>query len=89
MDKEREIIERRPRLVLQRGELRGKEYLIEPGNNLVGRWAPDEGAFPEIDLEEADLEAKISRKHAIIECSESEVTIEDAGSLNGTFINHR
>jgi pSer/pThr/pTyr-binding forkhead associated (FHA) protein len=33
-----------------------------------------------------DPEARISRKHALIRISE-QITIEDIGSLNGTFVN--
>jgi pSer/pThr/pTyr-binding forkhead associated (FHA) protein len=75
------------RLVVWRGGIRGREYQVQEGNNLVGRWDPDCGAFPEIDLEADDEEAKVSRKHAGIERRGQKVTVEDLGSLNGTFIN--
>ena len=75
------------KLVLLRGSQKDKEFPIEVGNNLIGRWDPDAGAFPEIDLEEADEEAKVSRKHAVIERQGSRVTIEDLGSTNGTYVN--
>lgn len=64
-----------------------RSFYIAEGNNLVGRWDPEDGAFPEIDLEQVDPEAKISRKHCIIERRGNDVTIEDVGSLNGTFVN--
>ena len=41
----------------------------------------------EIDLEAEDVEAKVSRKHAVITRSGTSVTLEDVGSLNGTFVN--
>lgn len=75
------------RLVIVRGEGQGKTFPLEQGSNLIGRWDPDSGAFPEIDLEKEDVEAKISRKHAVIECKGTQVTVEDVGSRNGTFIN--
>jgi pSer/pThr/pTyr-binding forkhead associated (FHA) protein len=75
------------RLIVSRGELKGKVFLIEPGQNLIGRWDPDAGAFPEIDLTNEDVDAKVSRKHALIVCENARVTIEDCGSLNGTFVN--
>ena len=75
------------RLVVARGTHKGKVFPIELGSNLVGRWDPDTGAFPEIDLEEVDEEAKISRKHAVIENKEGALTLEDLASLNGTFLN--
>ncbi|MCB0355157.1 MAG: FHA domain-containing protein [Bdellovibrionales bacterium] len=75
------------RLVIVKGLNRGKEYSLEEGSNLLGRWDPDTGAFPEIDLEPEDDEAKVSRKHAIIRLKDGRLSIEDCGSLNGTFIN--
>ena len=55
-------------------------------SNLVGRWDPDLGSFPEVDMEHDDPEARISRKHALIRVSNT-ITVEDIGSLNGTFVN--
>jgi pSer/pThr/pTyr-binding forkhead associated (FHA) protein len=37
-------------------------------------------------MEHDDPEARISRKHALIRVSDK-ITIEDIGSLNGTFVN--
>ena len=62
---------------------------MEGGNNLVGRWDPETGAFPEVDLEADDPEAKISRKHALIRLDGAKITIEDIGSLNGTYVNRQ
>lgn len=74
-------------LVIIRGEGQGKSFVVEEGSNLIGRWDPDAGAFPEIDLEKEDIEAKVSRKHAVVERKGDAVTVEDVGSRNGTFIN--
>jgi hypothetical protein len=74
------------KLTIIRGGTLGKDFLLQPGDNLVGRWDPDSGAFPEIDLEIDDPEARISRKHALIRVGE-QITLEDIGSLNGTFVN--
>jgi len=65
----------------------GKVFELEPGSNLIGRWDPDAASFPEVDLEEDDVEAKISRKHAVVYLDDDRVEVEDVGSLNGTFIN--
>lgn len=73
-------------LVVVRGGRKGKTFSIEEGSNLVGRWDPDSGSFPEIDLDEDDEEAKVSRKHAIIERAGATLTVEDIGSKNGTWI---
>ena len=75
------------RLVLLNGPSQGKEFALAPGSNLIGRWDSDDGSFPEVDLEQEDVDAKISRKHAVVHVRESGITIEDAGSLNGTFLN--
>jgi pSer/pThr/pTyr-binding forkhead associated (FHA) protein len=75
------------KLVVSRGETTGATFPIVEGSNLIGRWDPDSGAFPEIDLEAHDPEAKISRRHAIIELIDKKLEVQDIGSLNGTFIN--
>lgn len=75
------------RLRVLRGGSKGRIFFIEEGTNLIGRWDPESGAFPEVDLEAEDVEAKISRKHALIERNGALVTIQDIGSLNGTFVN--
>lgn len=74
------------KLVVVRGGREGKEFNIEEGSNLIGRWDPDSGSFPEIDLEEDDAEAKVSRKHALLERRGEAMTLEDIGSKNGTWI---
>ncbi len=73
-------------LTITRGGTVGKVFELQAGDNLVGRWDPDSGSFPEVDMENDDPEARISRKHALIKF-EAELTIEDIGSLNGTFVN--
>lgn len=75
------------RLVILHGGSAGKIFELEEGSNLIGRWDPETGAFPEVDLEEEDVEAKISRKHAIIEVSGGKAVVGDAGSRNGTYLN--
>lgn len=75
------------KLAITRGSFVGKEFILEEGENLVGRWDPDAGSFPEIDLEKEDVDAKVSRKHALILYSNGALSIEDIGSMNGTFLN--
>ncbi len=74
------------KLTITRGGTVGKEFVLQTGDNLVGRWDPDSGAFPEVDLELDDPEARISRKHALLRVAER-LSLEDIGSLNGTFVN--
>lgn len=76
------------KLVITRGGNVGKEFMLEQvGETHIGRWDPDGGAFPEIDLTQDDPEAKISRKHARIFATGGQYMLEDVGSLNGTYIN--
>jgi FHA domain len=77
------------KLSIIRGGRRGQEFQLESGNNLVGRWDPETGAFPEVDLDADDPEAKVSRKHALIRIDGGKITIEDIGSLNGTYVNRQ
>jgi hypothetical protein len=77
------------KLAIIRGGRRGQEFELEAGNNLVGRWDPETGAFPEVDLDADDPEAKVSRKHALIRIDGAKITIEDIGSLNGTYVNRQ
>ena len=75
------------KLVILRGGTQGKEFVLDSESTSVGRWDPDGGAFPEIDLTNDDIEAKISRKHARILYQDGAFLLEDMGSLNGTYIN--
>ena len=76
------------RLVIKRGGRVNHVFQLERrGETHVGRWDPDGGAFPEIDLTEDDPEAKISRKHARFFVEDAAYFLEDLGSLNGTFVN--
>jgi hypothetical protein len=70
-----------------RGGRKGQEFPLEDGNNLIGRWDPETGSFPEVDLDADDPEAKISRKHALCRIEDGKITVEDIGSLNGTYVN--
>ncbi len=77
------------KMTIVRGGRQGHEFPLEPGNNLIGRWDPETGAFPEVDMEADDPEAKISRKHALIRIENGKITVEDIGSLNGTYVNRQ
>ncbi len=74
------------KLVLTLGEGESKTFDVQEGSNLIGRWDPDASSFPEIDLEDLDIDAKVSRKHAVISKTGEKLILEDAGSLNGTYI---
>jgi hypothetical protein len=74
-------------LVIERGTSAGKKFPISSQEANIGRWDADSGIFPDIDLDEDDPEAKISRRHARIIKHNGQFLIEDLGSTNGTFIN--
>lgn len=75
------------KLVLERGGRIGKEFPIGGTETNIGRWDADSGIFPDVDLDQDDPEAKVSRRHARIVVHNSQYFIEDLGSTNGTFVN--
>lgn len=75
------------KLVIERGGRIGKEFPITGIETNIGRWDADSGIFPDVDLDEDDPEAKISRRHARIINHNGQYFIEDLGSTNGTFVN--
>ena len=75
------------KLVVTRGGRVGREFPLEGAEINAGRWDPDGGAFPEVDLSNDDHEAKVSRRHARFVCEDGQFYVEDVGSLNGTFLN--
>lgn len=77
----------RAKLVIQRGGKVGKEFVLSADESLIGRWDADGGIFPDVDLDQDDPEAKVSRRHARIQFQNNQFLIEDLGSTNGTFIN--
>jgi pSer/pThr/pTyr-binding forkhead associated (FHA) protein len=75
------------RLIIERGGRVGREFAVTNSETNIGRWDADSGIFPDIDLDEDDPEAKISRRHARIINHNGQYFIEDLGSTNGTFVN--
>jgi len=75
------------RLIVERGGRIGREFSITGIETNIGRWDADSGIFPDVDLDEDDPEAKISRRHARIVSHNGQYFIEDLGSTNGTFVN--
>lgn len=77
----------RAKLIIQRGGKVGKEFPLAGDESLIGRWDADGGIFPDVDLDQDDPEAKVSRRHARIQILNNQYAIEDLGSTNGTFVN--
>jgi hypothetical protein len=86
---EDEVITATARLVLIVAGRAGKEFSLSKGEMLIGRWDAARGIFPDVDLDEADLETKVSRRHARIFNQNNQYWLEDLGSLNGTVINRQ
>jgi molybdenum cofactor synthesis domain-containing protein len=56
----------------------------------IGRLDPASGSFPDVDLTDyGGAEKGVSRRHAKIIRREGGFFIEDLGSFNGTFLNHK
>ena len=64
-----------------------RRFSLKEGSNLVGRIDPELGIYPDVDLDQDDPEARVSRRHASICIGPSIVTIEDLGSMNGSYLN--
>ena len=74
------------KLVVTFGNHKGREFELAEGENLVGRCDPDSEEKLAVDLDEEDVEAKVSRQHAVLLVKGEAVSVEDLGSLNGTFL---
>ena len=75
------------KLVIERGRSAGKQFVLSNEDSQIGRWDADGGVFPDVDLDDDDPEAKVSRRHARIMRDAGDYFIEDLGSTNGTFVN--
>lgn len=84
---------RRPTIQAQGPHLRnalGEVFGLNPGVNLVGRGEAGETNAPTlIDLARNDRDQSVSRRHARLTVTASAVTVEDADSVHGTWVNGR
>ena len=65
----------------------GRKYMIQAHGALVGRFDPNTGIHPDIDLTEEDPQLSVSRRHARILCEHGRFFIvEEHGVANGTYI---
>lgn len=72
------------KLTVVRGKSVGRVFHTKDETTLVGRKDTAARLIPGIDLEEEDLAAKVSRRHANIHVFKDSIVVEDLGSLNGT-----
>jgi hypothetical protein len=66
------------KLVVVGGKMRGQEFILKPGDNVLGRENSCDIAFPSDG---------VSKKHVLISVTGDVVFAEDQGSANGTFVN--
>jgi hypothetical protein len=65
----------------------GKKYTILSHGALVGRFDPNTGIHPDIDLTDEDPQLSVSRRHARILCEHNRYfLVEEHGVANGTYI---
>jgi len=68
------------KLVAVAGKLRGQEFMLKEGENIIGR---DESCDIQININ------GVSKKHLSITVADNTPYLQDLGSANGTFINGR
>lgn len=66
------------KLTVINGAARGTVFRLEDGERTVGRAPGSDVVLPS---------PQVSKKHCVLNVRESEVTVSDAGSSNGTFVN--
>ena len=65
----------------------GRRFNILAHGALVGRYDPNTGIHPDIDLTEEDPQLSVSRRHARILCEHNRYfLVEEHGVANGTYI---
>jgi len=65
----------------------GKKYTITSHGALVGRFDPNTGIHPDIDLTDEDPQLSVSRRHARVLCEHNRYfLVEEHGVANGTYI---
>lgn len=67
-----------PVLVVRKGPQPGERFFVDRGRLTIGR-------DPASDIFLNDM--TVSRTHAVVECTDDVVSVKDAGSLNGTYVN--
>jgi pSer/pThr/pTyr-binding forkhead associated (FHA) protein len=70
----------RAMVVIHRGPAKGARFLVDQAQSSIGR-ATDSQIFLD--------DVTVSRKHAAIEVEGGVFTIQDLGSLNGTYLNNQ
>jgi pSer/pThr/pTyr-binding forkhead associated (FHA) protein len=65
----------------------GKKFRILSHGALIGRFDPNTGIHPDIDLTDEDPQLSVSRRHARVLCEHGRYfLVEENGVANGTYI---
>jgi hypothetical protein len=67
-----------PVLIVRKGPQPGERFFVARETLAIGR-------DPESDIFLNDI--TVSRAHAVVSCKDNVVSVKDAGSLNGTYVN--
>jgi pSer/pThr/pTyr-binding forkhead associated (FHA) protein len=65
-------------LIVRKGPQPGERFFVDRETLAIGR-------DPESDVFLNDI--TVSRAHAVVSCRDNVVSVKDAGSLNGTYVN--
>ncbi|MFN8575877.1 MAG: FHA domain-containing protein [Candidatus Sericytochromatia bacterium] len=80
-----EINTKRVRLVVSKGGTENREFPLNKEVCYIGRWDPSLNSYPDVDLSDEDIDAKVSRVHAKIIKKPEGLYIEDMGSRKWYF----
>jgi pSer/pThr/pTyr-binding forkhead associated (FHA) protein len=77
-----------PKLVVTRGQQRGADFALKPGQTILGRAAAgDQPVDIELDNQEQPGRAFAANHHAIITWENNALAVEDTGTAHGTYVN--
>jgi len=73
------------KLEIRAGPLRGEQFEIASPESILGRGVPQSAGSSDCRIESP----MVSRRHALLRYEDGSWTIEDLGSVGGTFVNER
>jgi pSer/pThr/pTyr-binding forkhead associated (FHA) protein len=76
-------------LSVVRGQQLGATYPVKQGKTVVGRAAAGEKQPVDVELDEQERPGQVfaANHHAILTFENNNLTVEDTGTANGTYIN--
>lgn len=77
-----------PKLVVTRGQQRGADFALKPGQTILGRAAAgDQPVDIELDSQEQPGRMFAANCHAIVSWENNSLSVEDTGTSHGTYVN--